>query len=89
MDLVRHHHRQRRETAQRRLVFRPSPRRVSRTSRSGIPTFNRPHDCVNALRDLTADPLVDKVIGAVIVTDQGTSKMRDHPDFAAAAAVAG
>jgi len=55
----------------------------------GIPTFNRPHDCVNALRDLTSDPLVDKVIGAVIVTDQGTSKMRDHPDFAAAAAPLG
>ena len=52
----------------------------------GIPTFNRPHDCVNALRDLTSDPLVDKVIGAVIVTDQGTSKVRDHPDFAGAAA---
>jgi galactofuranosylgalactofuranosylrhamnosyl-N-acetylglucosaminyl-diphospho-decaprenol beta-1,5/1,6-galactofuranosyltransferase len=55
----------------------------------GIPTFNRPNDCVNALRDLTSDPLVDKVIGAVIVTDQGTSKVRDHPDFAAAAAPLG
>jgi galactofuranosylgalactofuranosylrhamnosyl-N-acetylglucosaminyl-diphospho-decaprenol beta-1,5/1,6-galactofuranosyltransferase len=52
----------------------------------GIPTFNRPADCVNALADLTADPLVDKVIGAVIVPDQGTRKVRDHPDFAAAAA---
>ncbi|MFV4689543.1 glycosyltransferase family 2 protein, partial [Mycobacterium tuberculosis] len=30
----------------------------------GIPTFNRPADCVNALRELTADPLVDQVIGA-------------------------
>ena len=55
----------------------------------GIPTFNRPNDCVNALRELTADPLVDKVIGAVIVPDQGTSKVRDHPDFAAAAAALG
>jgi galactofuranosylgalactofuranosylrhamnosyl-N-acetylglucosaminyl-diphospho-decaprenol beta-1,5/1,6-galactofuranosyltransferase len=55
----------------------------------GIPTFNRPDDCVNALRDLTSDPLVDKVIGAVIVPDQGTSKVRDHPDFAAAAAPLG
>ncbi|OHW68394.1 glycosyltransferase [Mycobacterium avium] len=52
----------------------------------GIPTFNRPADCVNALADLTADPLVDKVIGAVIVPDQGTRKVRDHPDFPAAAA---
>ncbi|WP_025737810.1 glycosyltransferase [Mycobacterium genavense] len=52
----------------------------------GIPTFNRPADCVNALVDLTADPLVDKVIGAVIVPDQGTRKVRDHPDFPMAAA---
>jgi len=55
----------------------------------GIPTFNRPADCVNALRDLTADPLVDEVIGAVIVPDQGTAKVRDHPDFADAAAALG
>ncbi len=52
----------------------------------GIPTFNRPADCANALRELTADPLVDEVIGAVIVPDQGTRKVRDHPDFPAAAA---
>jgi galactofuranosylgalactofuranosylrhamnosyl-N-acetylglucosaminyl-diphospho-decaprenol beta-1,5/1,6-galactofuranosyltransferase len=51
----------------------------------GIPTFNRPDDCVNALRELTSDPLVDKAIGAVIVPDQGKAKVRDHPDFAAAA----
>jgi galactofuranosylgalactofuranosylrhamnosyl-N-acetylglucosaminyl-diphospho-decaprenol beta-1,5/1,6-galactofuranosyltransferase len=55
----------------------------------GIPTFNRPDDCVNALRELTSDPLVDKVIGAVIVPDQGTAKVREHPDFAAAAAPLG
>lgn len=52
----------------------------------GIPTFNRPADCVNALAALTADPLVDEVIGAVIVPDQGVRKVRDHPDFPAAAA---
>ena len=52
----------------------------------GIPTFNRPADCVNALHTLTADPLVDEVIGAVIVPDQGVRKVRDHPDFPAAAA---
>jgi galactofuranosylgalactofuranosylrhamnosyl-N-acetylglucosaminyl-diphospho-decaprenol beta-1,5/1,6-galactofuranosyltransferase len=51
----------------------------------GTPTFNRPGDCVNALRALTSDPLVDNVIGAVIVTDQGSAKVRDHPDFAGAA----
>jgi galactofuranosylgalactofuranosylrhamnosyl-N-acetylglucosaminyl-diphospho-decaprenol beta-1,5/1,6-galactofuranosyltransferase len=52
----------------------------------GIPTFNRPADCVNALAALTSDPLVDAVISAVIVSDQGTSKAKDHPDFASAAA---
>ncbi|MCZ8381886.1 glycosyltransferase [Mycobacterium sp. CPCC 205372] len=52
----------------------------------GIPTFNRPADCVNALAALTSDPLVDDVISAVIVSDQGTSKAKDHPGFAAAAA---
>lgn len=52
----------------------------------GIPTFNRPGDCVDALVALTADPLVDAVIGAVIVPDQGVRKVRDHPGFPAAAA---
>ena len=55
----------------------------------GIPTFNRPADCVSALTALTSDPLVDEVISAVIVTDQGTSKAKDHPGFAAAAAALG
>ena len=55
----------------------------------GIPTFNRPADCVNALHALTADPLVDEVIGAVIVADQGTDKAVDHPEFGAAAAALG
>ena len=51
----------------------------------GIPTFNRPSDCVNALAALTSDPLVDQVISAVIVSDQGNDKAVDHPGFAAAA----
>jgi galactofuranosylgalactofuranosylrhamnosyl-N-acetylglucosaminyl-diphospho-decaprenol beta-1,5/1,6-galactofuranosyltransferase len=55
----------------------------------GIPTFNRPSDCVNALATLTSDPLVDDVIGAVIVSDQGTKKAVDHPGFTAAAAPLG
>ncbi|MBI3215494.1 MAG: galactofuranosyltransferase GlfT2 [Mycobacterium sp.] len=55
----------------------------------GIPTFNRPSDCVNALAALTSDPLVDQVISAVIVSDQGTAKAVDHPGFAAAAAPLG
>lgn len=55
----------------------------------GIPTFNRPADCVNALTALASDPLVNNVIGAVIVVDQGTDKAKDHPDFPAAAAALG
>ncbi|MGB5112636.1 MAG: glycosyltransferase [Mycobacterium sp.] len=55
----------------------------------GIPTFNRPSDCVSALAALTSDPLVDKVISAVIVSDQGTKKAKDHPGFAESAAALG
>ena len=55
----------------------------------GIPTFNRPSDCVSALAALTSDPLVDEVISAVIVSDQGTNKAKDHPGFAEAAAALG
>ncbi|MCP9275808.1 glycosyltransferase [Mycolicibacterium arenosum] len=55
----------------------------------GIPTFNRPSDAVNALAALTSDSLVDEVISAVIVSDQGTKKAKDHPGFDAAAAALG
>jgi galactofuranosylgalactofuranosylrhamnosyl-N-acetylglucosaminyl-diphospho-decaprenol beta-1,5/1,6-galactofuranosyltransferase len=55
----------------------------------GIPTFNRPADCVNALHALTSDPLVDEVIGAVIVVDQGADKAVAHPGFTDAAAALG
>ncbi|KAA0024650.1 glycosyltransferase [Antrihabitans cavernicola] len=55
----------------------------------GIPTFNRPTDCVKALTALGSDPLVLDKIGAVIVPDQGTRKARDEPGFAEAAAVLG
>ena len=89
MDLVRHHHRHRRDACRAAAGIPTSPRRVSPTSRSASRPSTGPNDCVNALRELTADPLVDKVIGAVIVPDQGTSKVRDHPDFAAAAAALG
>lgn len=65
----------------------PAPSRASVAI--GIPTFNRPADCVNALATLTSDPLVDEVITAVIVSDQGTSKAKDHPGFAEAAAALG
>ncbi|UNB53087.1 glycosyltransferase [Mycolicibacterium sp. YH-1] len=55
----------------------------------GIPTFNRPADCVSALAALTSDPMVDDVISAVIVSDQGNNKACDHPDFPEAAAALG
>ena len=55
----------------------------------GIPTFNRPADCVSALAALTSDPLVDEVISAVIVSDQGAKQAKDHPGFADAAAALG
>ena len=55
----------------------------------GIPTFNRPADAVSALAALTSDPLVDAVITKVIVSDQGTSKAKDHPGFGDAAAALG
>ncbi len=65
----------------------PAPGRASIAV--GIPTFNRPDDCVSALRTLTSDPLVDAVIGAVIVSDQGTAKVVEHTDYADAAAPLG
>ncbi|HEX5144900.1 MAG TPA: glycosyltransferase [Mycobacterium sp.] len=65
----------------------PAPGRASIAL--GIPTFNRPADCVNALAAITSDPLVDNVIDAVIVSDQGTKKVVDHPGFAAASAPLG
>jgi galactofuranosylgalactofuranosylrhamnosyl-N-acetylglucosaminyl-diphospho-decaprenol beta-1,5/1,6-galactofuranosyltransferase len=61
----------------------PAPSRASVAV--GIPTFNRPADCVSALAALTSDPLVDEVIDAVIISDQGTKKAVDHPGFQAAA----
>src|SRR5690625_1730214 len=69
--------------------YAPTPAPGRANIAVGIPTFNRPADCVNALAALTADPLVDAVVGAEIVADQGTNKTVDHPDFAAAAAALG
>jgi galactofuranosylgalactofuranosylrhamnosyl-N-acetylglucosaminyl-diphospho-decaprenol beta-1,5/1,6-galactofuranosyltransferase len=66
---------------------RPAPGRANIAV--GIPTFNRPADCVNALAALTSDPLVDNVIGALIVSDQGTDKAKDHPGFESAASALG
>ena len=66
--------------------YAPTPAPGRANVAVGIPTFNRPSDCVTALAALTSDPLVDEVISAVIVSDQGASKAKDHPGFDAAAA---
>ena len=55
----------------------------------GIPTFNRPGDAVAALAALTSDPLVDSVIDAVIMPDQGTKLVKDEPGYTEAAAALG
>ncbi|WP_083826409.1 glycosyltransferase [Hoyosella subflava] len=55
----------------------------------GIPTFNRPDDCVKALTALGSDPLVLDVIDAVIIPDQGTRKVKDQAGFDEAAEVLG
>ena len=55
----------------------------------GIPTFNRPTDAVAALAALTSDPLVDEVIDAVLMPDQGTKKVVDEPGYTEAAAALG
>ena len=65
--------------------YAPTPAPGRANIAVGIPTFNRPADCVSALRALTSDHLVDEVIGAVIVVDQGTKKAIDHPEFGQAA----
>lgn len=55
----------------------------------GMPTFNRPSDCVATLQALGDDPLVRDSLTAVIIPDQGTSKVRDQPGFDEAAAALG
>ena len=54
----------------------------------GMPTFNRPADCVATLTAIGEDPLVLAAVTAVILPDQGTRKVRDEPGFDAAAAAA-
>ena len=52
----------------------------------GMPTFNRPADCVATLTAIGEDPLVLTAVHQVILPDQGTRKVRDEPGFAAAEA---
>lgn len=55
----------------------------------GICTFNRVDDCVATLRRLIDDPDSVTHIREVVVVDQGTQLVADHPDFAAVAAAWG
>ena len=48
----------------------------------GIPTFNRPTDAVAALQALSSDPVVDVVVDALIMPDQGTKHPKDEDGFA-------
>jgi len=50
-----------------------------------ITTFNREADCVRLLERLSSEPEVLRGIGRVIVVDQGTRPLLEHPGFAAAA----
>ncbi|MBC2681449.1 glycosyltransferase [Corynebacterium anserum] len=52
----------------------------------GIPTFNRPTDAVAALEALSSDPVVDAVVEAVIMPDQGNQHPADQPGFDTVAA---
>jgi galactofuranosylgalactofuranosylrhamnosyl-N-acetylglucosaminyl-diphospho-decaprenol beta-1,5/1,6-galactofuranosyltransferase len=55
----------------------------------GMPTFNRPADCVATLTAIGEDPLVLAAVTQVVIPDQGTRKVRDEPGFAAAEAALG
>ncbi|MET0134887.1 MAG: glycosyltransferase, partial [Kibdelosporangium sp.] len=54
-----------------------------------ITTFNRPDDCVGALRAIGEDPLVLASVNAVIVADQGNKKVADAAGYQEAAAKLG
>jgi galactofuranosylgalactofuranosylrhamnosyl-N-acetylglucosaminyl-diphospho-decaprenol beta-1,5/1,6-galactofuranosyltransferase len=55
----------------------------------GMPTFNRPTDCVATLQAIGSDDLVRSVVSAVVIPDQGVNKVRDQEGFAEAQAVLG
>lgn len=50
----------------------------------GITTYNRPAFCVEQLLALGEAPEVLDVVDEIFVVDQGTDRIEDHPDFAAA-----
>lgn len=49
----------------------------------GICTFNRTSDCVATLERLIGDPESVRHVREVVVVDQGTQLVADHPDFEA------
>jgi galactofuranosylgalactofuranosylrhamnosyl-N-acetylglucosaminyl-diphospho-decaprenol beta-1,5/1,6-galactofuranosyltransferase len=55
----------------------------------GMPTFNRPTDCVATLTAIGSDELVRSIVTAVVIPDQGVDKVRDQAGFAQAQAVLG
>ncbi len=55
----------------------------------GMPTFNRPTDCVATLRAIGEDELVSAVVTAVVIPDQGVDKVRDQDGFVQAQAALG
>jgi galactofuranosylgalactofuranosylrhamnosyl-N-acetylglucosaminyl-diphospho-decaprenol beta-1,5/1,6-galactofuranosyltransferase len=55
----------------------------------GMPTFNRPTDCVATLRAIGEDELVRSIVTAVVIPDQGVNKVRDQDGFGCAQAVLG
>ncbi len=65
----------------------PAPGRAAAVL--GMPTFNRPSDCVGVLKAIAGDPLLMASVVQVVVVDQGTKKIVDHPEFAAAGAQLG
>jgi galactofuranosylgalactofuranosylrhamnosyl-N-acetylglucosaminyl-diphospho-decaprenol beta-1,5/1,6-galactofuranosyltransferase len=46
-----------------------------------ITTFNRPDDCVGLLRSLVAEPATMDRVDRVVVVDQGTKNVADHPEY--------
>ena len=89
LDLVRHHHRHqgRRCTAPAGTRRVPAPGRANITV--GIPTFNRPADCVNALRGADVGSVGGRGDRRGDRLRPGHQEGRDHPGFAAAAAALG
>jgi galactofuranosylgalactofuranosylrhamnosyl-N-acetylglucosaminyl-diphospho-decaprenol beta-1,5/1,6-galactofuranosyltransferase len=55
----------------------------------GITTFNRPDFCVGQLLALGSATDVLDAVDEILVVDQGTDRVKEHEDFAAAAAILG